>query len=250
MLARVQLNARSGAGLRGAASRVPGRVCLTAAAARRVASRVKRAGKLVPIPTMAMPCALAVPSARGPRSHAMHRRFIAASIACSAALALGRAEQLAHPPSPGQPEPHYWRQPVFFIPYQPNAQDPQASKIEKVQLLVSRDGGQQWAVLQEAEPNVRGLQLPRGERRRVRLCAANERPPRPTVARADRPAAAPRRRRYPAPHDATRGNARRHRPDHRRYEARDLKLKTQTLRLESANRRRRLAARRGWSAGR
>lgn len=56
-----------------------------------------------------------------------------------------------------QVEPNYWRQRVFFIPYQPNAQDPQVDKIDKVQLLVSRDGGQQWAVLQEADPHVRGF---------------------------------------------------------------------------------------------
>jgi hypothetical protein len=57
----------------------------------------------------------------------------------------------------GQTEPHYWRQRVFFIPYQASAQNPLASKIDKVQLLVSRDGAQTWAVLQEAEPHVRGF---------------------------------------------------------------------------------------------
>ncbi|HYO25479.1 MAG TPA: hypothetical protein VEQ85_11090, partial [Lacipirellulaceae bacterium] len=63
----------------------------------------------------------------------------------------------ANRPCAAQAEPHYWRQPVFFIPYQPNAQDPDLQRVEKVQLLVSRDGGQQWAVLQEANPNVRGF---------------------------------------------------------------------------------------------
>ncbi len=57
----------------------------------------------------------------------------------------------------GVSEPYYWRQRVFFVPYQPNANDPQADKIDKVQLLVSRDGGRQWAMLQEAEPHVRGF---------------------------------------------------------------------------------------------
>jgi hypothetical protein len=63
------------------------------------------------------------------------------------------------PPSParGDVEPHYWRQRVFFIPYQPNLQDPQAAKVDKVQLLVARDRSQQWAVLQEANANVRGF---------------------------------------------------------------------------------------------
>jgi hypothetical protein len=60
---------------------------------------------------------------------------------------------LAH----AQAEPHYWKQRVFFIPYQPTLAERDAAKLEKIQLLVSRDGGQQWAVLQEAEPNVRGF---------------------------------------------------------------------------------------------
>jgi hypothetical protein len=54
-------------------------------------------------------------------------------------------------------EPHYWRERVFFIPYQPNLGDPQADRIDKVQLLLARDGAQPWAVLQEAEPHVRGF---------------------------------------------------------------------------------------------
>jgi hypothetical protein len=56
-----------------------------------------------------------------------------------------------------QAEPHFWKQRVFFIPYQPTLAERDAGKMEKIQLLVSRDGGQQWAVLQEAEPNVRGF---------------------------------------------------------------------------------------------
>jgi hypothetical protein len=59
--------------------------------------------------------------------------------------------------APGAVEPYYWRQRVFFVPYQPSPGDPLAEKVEKVQLLVSRDGGQQWAMLQEAEPRVRGF---------------------------------------------------------------------------------------------
>jgi hypothetical protein len=77
-------------------------------------------------------------------------------------LALMALSILARPTAtqgqvPGRVEPHYWRQQVFFVPYQPNLQDPRANKIDKVQLLLSRDGGQQWAVLQEAEPHVRGF---------------------------------------------------------------------------------------------
>ncbi len=71
-------------------------------------------------------------------------------LAVGVALALPDA---AH----GQVEPHYWRQRTFFIPYQPTVSDRDAGKIDKVQLLVSRDGLQQWAVLQEAEPHVRGF---------------------------------------------------------------------------------------------
>ncbi len=52
-------------------------------------------------------------------------------------------------------EPVYWRTRVFFIPYQPAAQF--ASQIEKVQLMIARDGVGEWAVLQEAEPHVRGF---------------------------------------------------------------------------------------------
>ena len=55
------------------------------------------------------------------------------------------------------PEPSYWRTRVFFIPYQPTDATPFASPIDKVQLLVSRGGDNQWAVLQEADPRVRGF---------------------------------------------------------------------------------------------
>jgi hypothetical protein len=54
-------------------------------------------------------------------------------------------------------EPAYWKQRIFFIPYQPPNQERFAPPIEKVQLLVSRDGVSDWAVLQEAQPNVRGF---------------------------------------------------------------------------------------------
>ena len=144
-----------------AASLVPGRVCLTVAAMRRG-----------PLPSSAA----GAPSDNGDGSRCAPRcarRRLASPLArhaagspcdaCAAllaacrwpslALALGVAARRARRPA----EPHYWRQRVFFIPYQPNAQDPQADKIDKVQLLVSRDGGQQWAVLQEAEPHVRGF---------------------------------------------------------------------------------------------
>ena len=64
------------------------------------------------------------------------------------------------PPTAAQaqlPEPSYWRTRVFFIPYQPTDAAPFASPVDKVQLLVTRGGDNQWAVLQEAEPRVRGF---------------------------------------------------------------------------------------------
>ncbi|HMP08709.1 MAG TPA: hypothetical protein PJ982_20375, partial [Lacipirellulaceae bacterium] len=59
--------------------------------------------------------------------------------------------------SEAQSSPHFWRQREFFIPYQPNLSDPRAGKAVRVQLLLSRDDGVRWAVLQEAEPHVRGF---------------------------------------------------------------------------------------------
>lgn len=54
-------------------------------------------------------------------------------------------------------EPVYWRQRVFFIPYQAAEQGRLNAAAHKVQLLVNRDGGGPWTVLQEAEPQVRGF---------------------------------------------------------------------------------------------
>jgi hypothetical protein len=55
----------------------------------------------------------------------------------------------------GAVEPVYWRNPVFFLPYRPPADASIA--IHKVLLLIARDGGSQWTVLQEAQPHVRGF---------------------------------------------------------------------------------------------
>ncbi|BBO34933.1 hypothetical protein [Lacipirellula parvula] len=54
-------------------------------------------------------------------------------------------------------EPSYWRTRVFFIPYQSSTPVGFAHTVDKVQLLVARGGDTQWAVLQEAEPQVRGF---------------------------------------------------------------------------------------------
>lgn len=59
--------------------------------------------------------------------------------------------------APAAAEPVYWRQRVFFIPYQPSAQSPLAGDAEKVQLMVARDGGRNWQLLEAAQPNVRGF---------------------------------------------------------------------------------------------
>jgi hypothetical protein len=69
--------------------------------------------------------------------------------AFAAAIALACACSIAF-----AAEPVFWRQRVFYIPYQPA---PNAAPAEKVQLLVARDGAGEWAVLQEAEPHVRGF---------------------------------------------------------------------------------------------
>jgi len=58
--------------------------------------------------------------------------------------------------------PTYWKQRQFFIPYQVKPdQVKQRGKllnpIAKVQLLLSRTGANDWATLEEAEPNVQGF---------------------------------------------------------------------------------------------
>lgn len=75
--------------------------------------------------------------------------WVAALGACAALASAG--EQSAR----AAVEPVYWRQRVFFIPYQgPSAA---ADKQAKVELLLLRDGATQWTVLQQAEANVRGF---------------------------------------------------------------------------------------------
>lgn len=54
-------------------------------------------------------------------------------------------------------QPSYWQQRLFFIPYQANTDSRLLNPISKVQLLVSRTGANDWATLQEAEPNVQGF---------------------------------------------------------------------------------------------
>ena len=73
---------------------------------------------------------------------------LAALAAWAAAIAFSDAQAA---------EPVYWRQRIFFIPYQPAANAGLPGKVDKVQLLVSRGNAGAWAVLQEAEPHVRGF---------------------------------------------------------------------------------------------
>ncbi len=54
-------------------------------------------------------------------------------------------------------KPTYWKQRLFFIPYQRNPQSKLLNPIAKVQLLTSRTGANDWAPLQEAKPNVQGF---------------------------------------------------------------------------------------------
>jgi len=53
--------------------------------------------------------------------------------------------------------PTYWKQRMFFIPYQVNQRGKLLDTIAKVQLLSSRTGANDWATLEEAEPNVQGF---------------------------------------------------------------------------------------------
>jgi hypothetical protein len=64
---------------------------------------------------------------------------------------------VAQPPAPPKLSPVYWQQPLLFIPYQVNSQDPQAKDIAEVQLLLSRTGNNDWSVLQTAKSNVQGF---------------------------------------------------------------------------------------------
>lgn len=53
--------------------------------------------------------------------------------------------------------PTFWKQRLFYIPYQFNQRGKLRDPITKVQLLFSRTGANDWATLEEAEPNVQGF---------------------------------------------------------------------------------------------
>ncbi len=69
--------------------------------------------------------------------------------------AWGQAPAAAVPAAP-LPEPVYWKQNVFLIPYQwSSSADPAGA--QAVWLLVSKDGGASWQKISEAKPQVRAF---------------------------------------------------------------------------------------------
>ncbi len=86
------------------------------------------------------------------RCSTWRRALCFASVVC---LALGGTVRASA--QPAAIAPNYWQQPLFFIPYQVNRQDPSFQAVAKVQLLVSRDGMTDWRTLEEATPNVQGF---------------------------------------------------------------------------------------------
>jgi hypothetical protein len=59
-------------------------------------------------------------------------------------------------PAPA-PAPVYWKQSLFFIPYQINRPATAEDAPLEVRLLVSRDAGANWQTLQTAQPHVKGF---------------------------------------------------------------------------------------------
>ena len=55
--------------------------------------------------------------------------------------------------------PTFWKQRLFFIPYQVKQTKKLLEPIAKVQLLSSRTGANDWKTLQEAKPNVQGFRF-------------------------------------------------------------------------------------------
>lgn len=72
-------------------------------------------------------------------------------VCCGLCVASCAAEQ----PRPTQAM--FWKQRVFFIPYQAASPGELLKSVAKVQLLTSRTGSNDWQVLEEAEPRVRGF---------------------------------------------------------------------------------------------
>ena len=78
--------------------------------------------------------------------------------AIAGALMLGNYAQAQNSVNPIRAlKPIYWQEKLFYIPYQAKEDDKLLQRVEKVQLLLSRDGSSDWRVLQEARPNVKGF---------------------------------------------------------------------------------------------
>ena len=60
-------------------------------------------------------------------------------------------------PSSATLRPIYWQEKLFYVPYQANKNGKLLERVDKVQLMLSRDGTSDWRVLQEARPNVQGF---------------------------------------------------------------------------------------------
>jgi len=84
-------------------------------------------------------------------------RSIGLSLCFAILLLLGIDTSFLNAATPPKLAPVFWKQRVFFIPYQINQPESTRSQISKVQLLVSQDGVTGWRTLQEAAPNVRGF---------------------------------------------------------------------------------------------
>ncbi|MDZ4657620.1 MAG: hypothetical protein SH868_08580 [Bythopirellula sp.] len=82
-----------------------------------------------------------------------HKRFLRWVVCLCGLLAPLNAFAQVAPPL----QPIFWQQPILFIPYQLNKDDPATREIAQVQLLLSRTGANDWTVLQSAEPNVQGF---------------------------------------------------------------------------------------------
>jgi hypothetical protein len=83
--------------------------------------------------------------------------LMCASVHAQMMTPVDQAAPVAQSPAPPKLSPVYWQQPLLFIPYQVNSQDPQAKDVAEVQLLFSRTGNNDWSVLQTAKSNVQGF---------------------------------------------------------------------------------------------
>ncbi len=67
------------------------------------------------------------------------------------------ASAFAQAMPPQTASPIYWHERIFMIPYRVNPLSKVGNRLDKVELLLSRDGVTNWKSLQQAEPNVQGF---------------------------------------------------------------------------------------------